>query len=157
MSGMPVWTVAMEEGLRQLLTDAGYGFPPYSKIAALLTAEHGVPLTANSIAGKVNRIGWQGLRPAGRSSVRPSEPPTAPRPTKRMRPRPFARAQPPDAARAERPAKPCTLLKLGIHSCRWPVGVSARGECLFCAEKKNYEDSYCAEHIALSYVGGKRR
>jgi hypothetical protein len=137
----------MEARLRDLLVNPEHGFPPFTRIAAMLTAESGFDLTANSIAGKVNRLGLCGTRAEAmvangvvriqqfrrKASYVPPPPPPAPPPP-----------PPPTLKQA------CTLFELQYNSCRWPIG-----DDLFCGHEK-IGRAYCADHTKLAYTRSTR-
>jgi hypothetical protein len=140
----PCWTPEMEARLRDLLVNPEHGFPPFTRIAAMLTAESDVLLTGNSIAGKVNRMGLCGMRADAmvacgvvrvqqfrRKVALPPLPPPPP--------------PPPPALKAA-----CTLFELQYNSCRWPIG-----EDLFCGHERTGR-AYCDDHTKLAYARSSR-
>ncbi len=112
-------------------------------------------VTRNAVIGKVHRLGLSGR-------ATPSSPPRpafkAPRP-----PRPVSNAslaprralahppapQPQTAYYVEEPGS-ATVLTLGAHMCKWPIGDPASDGFTFCGRRIG-EGSYCNEHARLAY------
>jgi GcrA cell cycle regulator len=66
------------------------------------------------------------------------------------------------AAQAPRPAAPAvparvdepggaTVLTLGRHMCKWPIGDPSSSEFTFCGRRAADERPYCVEHAQLAY------
>ena len=115
-------------------------------------------VTRNAVIGKVHRLGLSGratpsqpMRPAFRAP-RPPRPvmsgPThrradAPRPdAARLAPRPIPYIEQPGTA---------TVLTLGAHMCKWPIGDPATSEFTFCGRRAGDEGPYCIEHARIAY------
>ena len=112
-------------------------------------------VTRNAVIGKVHRLGLSGR-------ATPSSPPRpafkAPRP-----PRPVSNAslaprralahppapQPQTAYYVDEPGS-ATVLTLGAHMCKWPIGDPASDGFTFCGRRIG-EGSYCNEHARLAY------
>ncbi|MGA0545319.1 GcrA family cell cycle regulator [Brevundimonas sp. VNH65] len=122
-------------------------------------------VTRNAVIGKVHRLGLSG-RAAPSQPARTTT--TAFRPT---RPRPAPQAQPaPRRAEAvqPRPAAPApapvpsvsreildlpgtaTVMTLGAHMCKWPIGDPSSREFSFCGRRAS-EGVYCVEHARVAY------
>ena len=143
MNSPPCWTPAMVATLKELLAAPEY-MSCYD-IASIITAQSGVPLSRNAVAGKVNRDQLAYLRIA--------KPPKTNKP--KRKPKMFT---PPVLLPLEHPTETspplsCTLFELRPNSCRWPLAVNEAGEHLFCGVVKPPERSYCAEHYRNSYSG----
>ena len=117
-------------------------------------------VTRNAVIGKVHRLGLSGRaapsqpsRPACRAArPRPTQAPSAPR---RIEPaaRPVVATQP--SAPAPRPAVldlpgTATVLTLGSHMCKWPIGDPSSREFSFCGRRAS-EGVYCVEHARVAY------
>lgn len=121
-------------------------------------------VTRNAVIGKVHRLGLSGR-------AAPSQPARAvfraPRPV-----RPAASG----AAPARRPAEPrvlpvapspipelaespgeATVLTLGLHMCKWPIGDPASDTFTFCGRRAADEGPYCPHHAALAYQPPQNR
>jgi len=117
-------------------------------------------VTRNAVIGKVHRLGLSGRaapsqpsRPAFRAArPRPTQAPSAPRRIEPA-PRPVAAATP--SAPAPRPAVldlpgTATVLTLGAHMCKWPIGDPSSREFSFCGRRAS-EGVYCVEHARVAY------
>ncbi|MFN3582919.1 GcrA family cell cycle regulator [Phenylobacterium sp.] len=113
-------------------------------------------VTRNAVCGKVHRLGLSG-------SATPSKPQRtvfkAPRPA-----RPAA-AAPSAPRRIAEPATPApapvryvdeapgmaTVLTLGAHMCKWPIGDPAMDNFTFCGRRADEGGPYCCEHAQVAY------
>jgi GcrA cell cycle regulator len=118
-------------------------------------------VTRNAVIGKVHRLGLSG-RAAPSQPARPVF--KAPRP-----PRPVVNATPVQrrAPVEVRPVAPpvavaapeiyveergtATVLTLGAHMCKWPIGDPATDEFTFCGRRAGAEGPYCVEHARVAY------
>jgi GcrA cell cycle regulator len=120
-------------------------------------------VTRNAVIGKVHRLGLSGraapsqpARPAFKAP-RPARPatttmPSAPRRVIAAEPAPLpAVAQQPSvpAFRAEEPGS-ATVLTLGAHMCKWPIGDPSTDGFTFCGRRSS-EGPYCGEHARIAY------
>src|SRR5579863_2741845 len=111
-------------------------------------------VTRNAVIGKVHRLGLSGR-------ATPSQPSRtvfkAPRP-----PRPAAPSQPIHRRIAEHhapaPRPPyvelpgtATVLTLGAHMCKWPIGDPSSDDFTFCGRRAGDEGPYCVDHARLAY------
>jgi GcrA cell cycle regulator len=114
-------------------------------------------VTRNAVIGKVHRLGLSGraapsqpTRPAFRTPrpPRPAAPAVthrraeAPRPDPRPAPRPVPYIEEPGTA---------TVLTLGAHMCKWPIGDPSGGDFSFCGRRTQAEGPYCVEHARVAY------
>ncbi|MFN3228244.1 MAG: GcrA family cell cycle regulator [Asticcacaulis sp.] len=123
-------------------------------------------VTRNAVIGKVHRLGLSG-RAAPSQPARPLFKPARPaRPAAAAAPSaPIVAAQP-AARRAEPLARPvpvsvpaildegpgtATVLTLGAHMCKWPIGDPATDEFTFCGRRSCEGSPYCVEHARLAY------
>ena len=118
-------------------------------------------VSRNAVIGKVHRLGLDsrqapsrprslGGRPAGSSraattlvqahrsaTIQPAAP--APRPA-------------PLAAPVNLELKPTSsLLSLGGHACRWPIGDPGTADFGFCGRERHGAGSYCVDHAQISH------
>ena len=113
-------------------------------------------VTRNAVIGKVHRLGLSGRA----TPSQPSRPAYRPQ-------RPRAQVQAPAAAPAPRRAEPvlrtptpapmpdlpgtATVLTLGAHMCKWPIGDPSGGDFSFCGRRTQHEGPYCIEHARVAY------
>lgn len=116
-------------------------------------------VTRNAVIGKVHRLGLSGRaapsQPA-RTTYRPTRPrATAPAPAQPSAPRRIEAAQP----RPVTPPRPepapelpgtATVMTLGAHMCKWPIGDPSSTEFSFCGRRAS-EGVYCVEHARVAY------
>ncbi len=135
-------------------------------------------VTRNAVIGKVHRLGLSGraapsqpARPVFKAP-RPARPvsttPSAPR---RMAEPAQPAAAPVAATSSSIPAPPqvpvlrveepgsATVLTLGAHMCKWPIGDPSTDSFTFCGRRAS-ESPYCVEHARVAYQpaqGGKKK
>lgn len=104
------------------------------------------------------------VRNERRASMPRPEPKVRPKPTKvaaSMRVilgpghSPTIKAPTPFADRVE-PAGKVTLLQLGAHHCKWPIGDPSADTFRFCGDQKMV-GSYCSRHAKIAFVASKPR
>ena len=115
-------------------------------------------VTRNAVIGKVHRLGLSG-RAAPSKPARPAF--KAPRPARPAAAAPSAprRIAEPVAAAAAVPAPryvdeapgSATVLTLGAHMCKWPIGDPALETFTFCGRRTGGEGPYCGEHARVAY------
>jgi GcrA cell cycle regulator len=110
-------------------------------------------VTRNAVIGKVHRLGLSG-RAAPSQPARPAATtmPSAPRRVIAAEPAALpAVAQQPSvpAFRAEEPGS-ATVLTLGAHMCKWPIGDPSTDGFTFCGRRSS-EGPYCGEHARIAY------
>ncbi len=111
-------------------------------------------VTRNAVIGKVHRLGLSGR-------AAPSQPA---RPTfKAARPaRPVVSAPQPVVRRVATPVVPApiysreetgsaTVLTLGAHMCKWPIGDPGLDGFSFCGRRTGEDGPYCIEHARVAY------
>ncbi len=112
-------------------------------------------VTRNAVIGKVHRLGLSG-RATPSSPPRPAfKTPRPPRPAAgaTLAPR-RALAHAPTAPQApttyyvEEPGS-ATVLTLGAHMCKWPIGDPSSDGFTFCGRRT--DQTYCIEHERLAY------
>ena len=112
-------------------------------------------VTRNAVIGKVHRLGLSGrATPSQPARVafkapRPARPavPSAPR---RIEPREVVRAEPRQILRDETPGS-ATVLTLGAHMCKWPIGDPSSDTFTFCGKRSDAEGPYCVQHAQVAY------
>jgi GcrA cell cycle regulator len=125
-------------------------------------------VTRNAVIGKVHRLGLSGraapsqpARPAFKAP-RPARPaaqtmPSAPRRVvapEQSAPTPMTastQTSPPSlpAYRDEQPGS-ATVLTLGAHMCKWPIGDPSSDGFTFCGRRSS-DGPYCVEHARVAY------
>lgn len=128
-------------------------------------------VTRNAVIGKVHRLGLSGRATPSQPSrptfkaARPARPAaSAPRrPLELVRPQPAAVAaaepatvEPEAVVHPEAPGS-ATVLTLGAHMCKWPIGDPAKDTFTFCGRRASDERPYCAEHARLAYQAAPMR
>jgi len=137
--------------------------------ASQIAKQLGGGVTRNAVIGKVHRLGLSGratpsqparttttaFRPAKTRTTPPVQP-SAPRRIEAVAPRPNVPVAPtPIAAVAELPGT-ATVLTLGAHMCKWPIGDPSSREFSFCGRRAS-EGVYCVEHARVAYQPQVRR
>ena len=123
-------------------------------------------VTRNAVIGKVHRLGLSGRaapsQPARTvfKAPRPQRPAAAaPAPRRPIevshapvvqQPRPIAYVEEPGSA---------TVLTLGAHMCKWPIGDPSTDGFTFCGRRSSQEGPYCVEHARVAYqpAAGKKK
>jgi GcrA cell cycle regulator len=150
------WTDERVETLKKLWLDG---------LSASQIAKQLGGVTRNAVIGKVHRLGLSG-RAAPSQPARPAfKAPRPPRPAATAVPAPRRPASPhlreasPTAVRAPSlPASPqpeergvATVLTLGAHMCKWPIGDPATDDFSFCGRRSADDGPYCVEHARVAY------
>ena len=143
------WTDERVDVLKKLWLDG---------LSASQIAKHLGEVTRNAVIGKVHRLGLSG-RATPSQPARPAFKATRP-PRPLAPPQPFARraavdhpALPPvprPEPRVEEPGT-ATVLTLGAHMCKWPIGDPSTEDFTFCGRRSSDEGPYCIEHARLAY------
>ncbi|MET4683919.1 cell cycle sigma 70 cofactor GcrA [Brevundimonas faecalis] len=123
-------------------------------------------VTRNAVIGKVHRLGLSGraapsqparttfraaARPRPAAPATPPQAPSAPRRIEAVAPRPAMPApQTPTPAPAPELPGTATVMTLGAHMCKWPIGDPSSREFSFCGRRAS-EGVYCVEHARVAY------
>ncbi len=143
------WTDERVELLKKLWLDG---------LSASQIAKQLGGVTRNAVIGKVHRLGLSG-RAAPSQPTRPTfKAPRAPRPAPAPQPRRVeahashapAPAQPQTPFIAEEPGS-ATVLTLGAHMCKWPIGDPATDDFSFCGRRSETDGPYCPSHARVAY------
>ena len=121
-------------------------------------------VTRNAVIGKVHRLGLSGRAAPSqpsRTSFRPARPrpaqaPSAPRRIEAQAPRPVAAVPAPRPAILDLPGT-ATVLTLGNHMCKWPIGDPSSDEFSFCGRRSDEGHPYCVEHSRVAYQPAQKR
>jgi GcrA cell cycle regulator len=115
-------------------------------------------VTRNAVIGKVHRLGLSGraapsqpARPAFKAP-RPARPVATqtPRRVEVQPPQPVAVAPQPPVVYLEEPGS-ATVLTLGAHMCKWPIGDPSTDGFTFCGRRTGQDGPYCGEHARMAY------
>ena len=143
------WTDERVEVLKRLWLDG---------LSASQIAKQLGGVTRNAVIGKVHRLGLSGR-------ATPSQPTRttfkAPRPTRPAVASHTLHRRPSErhvvAAPTPRPAPyvemsgTATVLTLGAHMCKWPIGDPSTDEFSFCGRRAGADGPYCIEHARVAY------
>lgn len=134
--------------------------------ASQIAKQLGGGVTRNAVIGKVHRLGLSGRaapsQPA-RATFRPARPrpaapvtqaPSAPRRIEAVQPRAPMQASVP-VVMPDLPGT-ATVMTLGAHMCKWPIGDPSSTEFSFCGRRAS-EGVYCMEHARVAYQPQVRR
>ena len=108
-------------------------------------------VTRNAVIGKVHRLGLSGRAAPSQPARAVFKAPRAPRPassTPVIRREPVLRAEPVRVRAPEQPGS-ATVLTLGSHMCKWPIGDPSSTEFTFCG--RGTAGTYCSEHSQVAY------
>ncbi|MDR3511883.1 MAG: GcrA family cell cycle regulator [Caulobacteraceae bacterium] len=145
------WTDERVETLKKLWLDG---------LSASQIAKQLGGVTRNAVIGKVHRLGLSG-RAAPSQPTRPVfKAPRAPRPAPTPTPRRVEAHAPVPAPQpvfyAEEPGS-ATVLTLGAHMCKWPIGDPASDGFSFCGRRTDVDGPYCAQHSRVAYQPQQQR
>ena len=160
------WTDERVETLKKLWLDG---------LSASQIAKQLGGVTRNAVIGKVHRLGLSGraapsqpARPAFKAP-RPARPAATTVPAARRAAAPtveepaapaiaIVAATPQVAPAPQLPAAPrveergvATVLTLGAHMCKWPIGDPSSDEFSFCGRRSNEDGPYCLDHARIAY------
>ena len=111
-------------------------------------------ITRNAVIGKVHRLGLSG-RAAPSQPSRPvfkAPRPPRPAPTAPLAPRRIVATGPSEPVMPTYNEEPgsATVLTLGNHMCKWPIGDPSSDNFTFCGRRIG-EGPYCVEHARQAY------
>jgi GcrA cell cycle regulator len=142
------WTDERVELLKKLWQDG---------LSASQIAKQLGGVTRNAVIGKVHRLGLSGRaapsKPARTvfKAPRPARPAAAPSAPRRIaEASPMAAAQPSPVRYIDEAPGTATVLTLGAHMCKWPIGDPAMENFTFCGRRSS-EGPYCVEHSHVAY------
>ena len=142
------WTEERVEILKKLWLDG---------LSASQIAKQLGGVTRNAVIGKVHRLGLSGRAAPSHPSRPAFKAPRPPRPMTMSAPRP--RAVEPRAHHAPTVRQPpfvelpgtATVLTLGAHMCKWPIGDPSTDDFTFCGRRASDEGPYCVDHARVAY------
>jgi GcrA cell cycle regulator len=144
------WTDERVETLKKLWLDG---------LSASQIAKQLGGVTRNAVIGKVHRLGLSGRATPSQPQRPIFKAPRAPRPavTSSIAAAPRRALEPsmPNTAPAQSfaPEEPgtATVLTLGAHMCKWPIGDPASDSFTFCGRRSDHDGPYCVEHARVAY------
>lgn len=115
-------------------------------------------VTRNAVIGKVHRLGLSGRATPSQPTRTAFRTPRPPRPAisaashrrAESRHEPVVRTAPRPITYVEEPGT-ATVLTLGAHMCKWPIGDPATAEFTFCGRRQDGDGPYCIEHARVAY------
>jgi GcrA cell cycle regulator len=134
--------------------------------ASQIAKQLGGGVTRNAVIGKVHRLGLSGRaapsqparttaafrtarpRPAATAATTAAQP-AAPRRLEVVQPKAVQPAAPAPAPIPDLPGT-ATVMTLGAHMCKWPIGDPSSREFSFCGRRAS-EGVYCVEHARVAY------
>ena len=140
------WTDERVELLKKLWLDGLSA----SQIAKQLTG-----VTRNAVIGKVHRLGLSGRATPSQPARTTFKAPRAARPAAPVQPRralsePSAMPSAPVPVFYPEEPGSATVLTLGAHMCKWPIGDPSTEGFTFCGRRSS-EGPYCVEHARVAY------
>jgi len=146
------WTDERVELLKKLWQDG---------LSASQIAKQLGGVTRNAVIGKVHRLGLSGRATPSKPQRTVFKAPRPARPAHQAAPSvPRRLAEPlghghqtaPTPVRYvdERPGT-ATVLTLGAHMCKWPIGDPALDNFTFCGRRSEENGPYCSEHAQVAY------
>ena len=146
------WTDERVETLKKLWLDG---------LSASQIAKQLGGVTRNAVIGKVHRLGLSGRAAPSHPSRPAFKAPRPPRPIQTPAPRARTAEPRPHHPPVTRPsAAPfvdlpgtATVLTLGAHMCKWPIGDPSSNDFTFCGRRASDESSsYCVDHARVAYA-----
>jgi GcrA cell cycle regulator len=141
------WTDERVETLKKLWQDG---------LSASQIAKQLGGVTRNAVIGKVHRLGLSGratpskpARPVFKAP-RPARATVAPSAPRRIAEPMVATPAPAPVRYVDEAPGSATVLTLGAHMCKWPIGDPASDNFTFCGRRIG-EGPYCVEHAQVAY------
>jgi GcrA cell cycle regulator len=113
-------------------------------------------VTRNAVIGKVHRLGLSGRAAPSQPSRTTFKAPRPPRPVSQPVPRRVEAVQHAPAPQPrpivydESPGS-ATVLTLGAHMCKWPIGDPSADSFTFCGRRNDGDGPYCVQHASVAY------
>ena len=123
--------------------------------ASQIAKQLGGGVTRNAVIGKVHRLGLSGRAAPSQPVRAPAlRAPRAARPVSaapvRREPAPTPVAPPPPRYYVPETPGSATVLTLGAHMCKWPIGDPSSDGFTFCGARAT-EGPYCIHHAQVAY------
>lgn len=143
------WTDERVELLKKLWQDG---------LSASQIAKQLGGVTRNAVIGKVHRLGLSGRAAPSKpqrtvfKAPRPARPATAAPSAPRRIAEPVASHPTPTPVRyVDETPGTATVLTLGAHMCKWPIGDPSLDNFTFCGRRSEENGPYCHEHAQVAY------
>lgn len=143
------WTDERVELLKKLWQDG---------LSASQIAKQLGGVTRNAVIGKVHRLGLSGRATPSKPQRTVFKAPRAPRPAAAAPAAPRRIAEPVTHHATPSPARyvdetpgTATVLTLGAHMCKWPIGDPSLDSFTFCGRRSDETGPYCHEHAQVAY------
>jgi GcrA cell cycle regulator len=118
-------------------------------------------VTRNAVIGKVHRLGLSGRAAPAAPQRTVFKAPRPPRPAMTAVHAPrraeAVQSQPAQAPPVREEPGSATVLTLGAHMCKWPIGDPSSDEFSFCGRRTGAEGPYCMEHSRVAYQPQQKR
>jgi GcrA cell cycle regulator len=146
------WTDERVESLKKLWLEG---------LSASQIAKQLGGVTRNAVIGKVHRLGLSGRAAPSQPQRSVFRAPRPPRPVQAAapaprRPAPAPAPVPSPVIRDEEPGQ-ATVLTLGAHMCKWPIGDPATENFSFCGRRTGEDGPYCRDHAMIAYQPQPKR
>ena len=141
------WTDERVELLKKLWQDG---------LSASQIAKQLGGVTRNAVIGKVHRLGLSGRATPSKpqrtvfKAPRPARPVAQPSAPRRIA-EPVTQASPAPVRYVEEAPGTATVLTLGAHMCKWPIGDPSMDSFTFCGRRSEETGPYCHEHAQVAY------
>lgn len=141
------WTDERVELLKKLWQDG---------LSASQIAKQLGGVTRNAVIGKVHRLGLSGRATPSKPQRTVFKAPRAPRPVSapsapRRIAEPVSQAQTAPVRYVDEEPGMATVLTLGAHMCKWPIGDPSLDSFTFCGRRTDEVGPYCMQHAQVAY------
>jgi GcrA cell cycle regulator len=147
------WTEERVETLKKLWLDG---------LSASQIAKQLGGVTRNAVIGKVHRLGLSGRAAPSQPTRTVFKAPRPARPVQPAAPRRVEAQQQQQPNQQLAPAQPrrimfdespgsATVLTLGAHMCKWPIGDPSADSFTFCGKRSDGDGPYCGQHASIAY------
>lgn len=114
-------------------------------------------VTRNAVIGKVHRLGLSGRATPSQptrtvfKAPRPARPAVSSTPSPRRSESHSSHPTPPRPIVYDEAPGSATVLTLGAHMCKWPIGDPSADSFTFCGKVNGGDGPYCAQHAQVAY------
>jgi GcrA cell cycle regulator len=142
------WTDERVELLKKLWQDG---------LSASQIAKQLGGVTRNAVIGKVHRLGLSGRATPSKPQRTVFKAPRAPRPVsapsvpRRIAEPVSSQAQTAPVRYVDEEPGMATVLTLGAHMCKWPIGDPSLDSFTFCGRRTDEVGPYCVQHAQVAY------
>ena len=151
------WTDERVDSLKKLWLDG--------LSASQIAKQLGEGVTRNAVIGKVHRLGLSGRAAPSQPQrpfkpARPARPVVVAAPVRRIEPTSASAPLAVPELRAVVVVEEigsATVLTLGAHMCKWPIGDPSSDTFAFCGRRTGDEGPYCRDHAQVAYQPPQKR